>query len=141
AEVQSRDDRQSSERADQEFVQVVAGDIFHDAAAALRNDSLACNKLSTEQKILRRAMSISHWRVCGCGDDSTKRGALRKRRRERQELPLFAGVAIELSVGYARLNAQREIVRLVGYHAVQCRNIERKIVSVWRHADVQVGSA
>ena len=59
AEVQSRDDGQSSERADQEFVQIVAGDIFHDASAALRDDALASNKLHAEQEILRRAMSIS----------------------------------------------------------------------------------
>ncbi len=36
AKVEARDDREGAERADEELVEVVAGDVFDDAAAALR---------------------------------------------------------------------------------------------------------
>ena len=78
--------RQSSERADEKLVDVVAGDILHHAAAALGNDALAGDELHSQQEIPRRSMSIAQWRVRACGDDSAERGAFRKRRRKRQEL-------------------------------------------------------
>ncbi len=86
-------------------------------------------------------MSITKWRVDGCSDDSPERGAFRKRRGKGQELALFAKSAIEFGVGYPRLRTQSEIVRLEGEQAIHSRKIESKIITVRRHADMQMRSA
>jgi hypothetical protein len=69
-------------------------------------------------------MSISEWRIHACGDDSTERGAFRKRRSKRQELTSCAERAIEFGAGYAWLDAEGEVVRLEGEHTIHSRKIE-----------------
>src|SRR5882672_1230223 len=50
-EIHARDDRERPQRSNQQFMQVVACHIFHDAPAALRYHTLACNKFHAETKV------------------------------------------------------------------------------------------
>ena len=59
AEVQACHNSESSERADQKLVQVVASDILHHAPAAFRNDAFTGDELDPQQEIPRRAVSVA----------------------------------------------------------------------------------
>src|SRR6202030_4261915 len=55
--IETRDGSKSSKRADQQFVQIVAGDVFHYAPAAFRKSAGSVNEFSPQQKISRRTIA------------------------------------------------------------------------------------
>ena len=74
AEVEARDDRKSAERSYKQLVQIVAGNIFYDAAAAFAECALAINKLRTNQEIASGAVLIAQRGVDGGSDRSADGG-------------------------------------------------------------------
>src|SRR6202030_457763 len=55
--IETRDGSKSSKRADQQFMQIVAGDVFHYATAAFRKSGGAVDKFSAKQEISRRTIA------------------------------------------------------------------------------------
>src|SRR5208337_2300778 len=51
AEIQASNDGERAQRTNEQFVQIVAGDILYDAAAAFAERAFAVNKLRADQKI------------------------------------------------------------------------------------------
>ena len=52
-----RDDAQRAERAGEQFAEVVAGDVFHDAAAAFERDAAAVDGVDADHVIAHRAVA------------------------------------------------------------------------------------
>ena len=80
-EVESRDDSERAERADEKFMKVVAGDIFDDAAAALAEPACAIHKFGADEKITRGAVGMAKRRVNTGSDDPADGGLEIKRNR------------------------------------------------------------
>ena len=68
AEIEARDDSERTQRTDEQFVQVVAGDILHDAAAAFAERALAVNKLRANQEIARSAVLLAQGGIDAGGE-------------------------------------------------------------------------
>ena len=102
-EIDPGDDAQRAQRADHHFVDVVARNIFHDAATALRRDSVARNKLHSENEISGRAVDLPQWRIHARRDRAARRRAIRERDREWQKLPVFRKRARDFAQRNSRL--------------------------------------
>ena len=136
AEIQSRDHPQGPQRADEELVKVIAGNIFDHAATTFRNDAFSRDELDPQQKIPRGTVPVTKRRIRSRANDSSDRSAFRKWRSKRQELTLFAECPIEFGISHAWLDAEGKIARLESEHAVHLRKVESEIVRVRRHADM-----
>jgi hypothetical protein len=68
AEIEAGDYGESAERADQEFVQVVAGDIFYDAASGFDLRAAAVDEFGAEQEIACSAVGVAQRGVEAGGD-------------------------------------------------------------------------
>jgi hypothetical protein len=69
-------------------VQVVAGHVFHHAAAALRPDAVARDEFDSEQEIPRGAVELPERRIDSARHRAPDRRLIRKRRGQRQQLPV-----------------------------------------------------
>ena len=79
AEIHARDDGERSQRSDQQFVQVVARHVFHDASAAFRLHAFSGHKFHAQAEIADSAVGMAQRRTRICGDDAANRRAIRKR--------------------------------------------------------------
>jgi len=77
-EIHSRDDRECTQRSDQQLMQIVARHVFHDAPAALGDHTIACNEFHSETKVPHSAVEVAQWRTGVCGDDAADGGAIGK---------------------------------------------------------------
>lgn len=59
AEVEARDNRERAERADKQFVEVVAGDVFDDASAALAEAAGAIHKFRADEEVAGGAVRMA----------------------------------------------------------------------------------
>src|SRR4029077_19901823 len=108
-EVRARDDGESAERTDQEFVQVVAGDVLHHAAATLAEFAGTIDEFSADEEVARSAVGMAQPGIHAGSDDAANGGFEIKRDRKRQELLLIVerhGKFIEIGAG---VDAEREV--------------------------------
>ena len=113
AEVEAGDDRKSAERADQELVEIVAGDVLDHAATALTEPACAIDKFPANEEVPSRAVSMAKRRVHAGGDDAPDRGFEVKRDSQRQELFLLVerrGEVVEIGSG---IDAHGEVAGIV----------------------------
>lgn len=123
AEVEAGDDRKSAERADQELVEIVAGDVLDDAAAALAEPACAIDKFPANEEVPSRAVSMAKRRVHAGGDDAPDGGLEIKRDREGQELFLLverSGEVVEIGSG---IDAYGEVTGIVMSDLVEAGHV------------------
>src|SRR5208337_4802021 len=75
AEIEARDDSERTQRTDEQFVQVVAGDILYDTATAFAGCALAVNKLRANQEIARQSGNGAACRIVGAKGNRCRRQA------------------------------------------------------------------
>jgi hypothetical protein len=89
AEVESRDNRESAARADEEFVEVVAGDVLDDAATTFAKAARAIHKFRADEEVARGAVRMAKRRVDTRRNDPADAGFEIKRDGEREKLLLL----------------------------------------------------
>ena len=140
AEVEASDDRESTKRADEKLVKVVAGDVFDDAATAFAEAAGAVNKIGADEEVARGAVRMAKRRVDTGSDDATDGGFEIERNRQREELFLFvegSGEVVETGSG---IHAYGEIAGIVVGNLVEAGHIEGDVVTGRRHADFEFGA-
>jgi len=140
AEVESRDNRERAERADEEFVEVIAGDIFNDAAAAFAEAARAVHKFRADEEVARGAVRMAKRGVDAGGNDPADGGFEIKRDGEREKLLLLvegSGEVVEIGAG---IGADGEIARIVMGDLVKAGHVEGDVVTRRRHADLEFGA-
>src|SRR6266567_1421859 len=123
-EVEAGDDGKSAERADQELVEVVAGDVFDDAATALTEATGAVDKFRANQEVPGSAVGMAKRGVHAGGDDASDGGFEVKRDREWQELFLLverSGEVVEVGSG---IDADGEVAGIVMSDLVEGGHVE-----------------
>ena len=88
-EVEARNDGECAERADEELVEVVAGDVFDDAAAALGESAGAGDEFGADQEVARGAVKLTQRGVDAGGDCAADGAVGIPGDEERQELMVF----------------------------------------------------
>src|SRR5207244_12739181 len=91
-----------AKRADQELGEVVAGDVFDEAATALTEATGAVDKFRANQEVPGSAVGMAKRGVHAGGDDASDGGFEVKRDREWQELFLLverSGEVVEVGFG------------------------------------------
>ena len=137
AEVEAGDDGKRTERADQELVEIIAGDVLDDAPAALAKAAGAIDKLRANKEVPSRAVSMAKRGVHAGGDDAPDRGFEVKRDSERQELFLLVerrGQVVEIGSG---IDAHGEVARIVMSDLLEAGHVEGDVVARRGHADFE----
>ena len=99
-------------------MQVVTGDVFHDASATFANEASAGDELDPQQEIPRGAITIAQRAIGARGDHSAQSGLIVKWRRDGQELAFLPELARTTAAGDPRLDAERDIARLAGQNSI-----------------------
>src|SRR5665213_573136 len=128
AEIHASQNGKRAERSDQQLVEIVAGYVFHHAPAAFRLRAFTRYKFHAQTKVAHRAVRMAQRRTRIRGHDSTDSCALRERNRQRKKLLLFAKRAEQICHAHAWLDAERQILWIVGKHMIQSGEIERNVV-------------
>ena len=137
AEVEAGDDGKGTERADQQLVEIIAGDVLDDAPAALAMAAGAIDKLRANKEVPSRAVSMAKRGVHAGGDDAPDRGFEVKRDSERQELFLLVerrGQVVETGSG---IDAHGKVARIVMSDLVEAGHVEGDVVARRGHADFE----
>src|SRR5437867_3814048 len=98
-EVKTGDDRQRAERTDEEFVQVVAGYVFHDAAAGLAEMAGAVDEFGADEEIAGGAVELLQRRMEAGGDGAADGTARIPGDEKREELFVFVESGIQFRQG------------------------------------------
>lgn len=128
-EVEASDDRESAERTDEKFVEVVAGDVFNDAATAFAEAAGAVHKFRADKKIARGAIGMAKRRINTRSDDAADGGFEIKRDRKREKLFLLverSGEVVEIG---ASVHADREIAGIIVGDLVEGGHVQSDVVA------------
>lgn len=140
AEVEARDDREGAERADKKLVEIIAGDIFDDAAAAFAELAGAVNKFRADQEVPGGAVGVAKSGIQTGSDDAADGGIEIERHGERKELLLIVernGKVIEVG---ACVHAESEVAGIVVGDLVEGSHLESDVIARRRHADIELGA-
>src|SRR5580704_695112 len=113
---------------------VVSRDIFHHAAAALRDYAFACDELHAEEVIARGAVELAQRTVDTLGDGSSDGGLRLIRRAERQELTVLCENSAEFVQGDSRFDTESQIAGIIGNDAIKASHVQRDVVLARRQA-------
>lgn len=140
AEIEPRDDREGAERSDEKLVEIVAGDIFDDAAAAFAEVPSAVHKLRADEEVAGSAIGMTKRGVDAGSNDAADGGFKVERDRERDELFLLVkgcGEVVEIGTG---IYADCEIAWVVMDDLVEAGHVEGDVATRRRHADFEFGA-
>ena len=140
AEIEACDDGERAERADEKFVEVVAGYVFDDAAAAFAKATGAIYEFGTDQEIARGAIRMTKRGIDAGSDDAADGGFEIKRDGKREKLFLFvegSGEVVEIG---ASIDADGEIAGIVVCDLVEAGRVEGNVVAGRWHADTEFGA-
>src|SRR5437667_5508269 len=140
AKVEASDDRERAERADEEFVEVVAGDVLDDAASALGDGAVAGDEFGADQEIAGSAVELAERRVDAGGERAADGAARIPGNEERKELMVFEQSGIQFCDGHAGARGEGEIAGIVVDDLIESGHIESDIVAGGRHADAEFGA-
>ncbi len=140
AKVEASDDREGAERADEEFVEVVAGDVLDDAAAALGDGAGAGDEFGADQEIAGSAVELAERRVDAGGEHAADSAAGIPGNEERKELMVFEQSGVQFCDGRAGAGAESEVAGIVVDDLVESGHIESDVVAGGRHADAEFGA-
>lgn len=140
AKVEASDDSESAERADEKFVQIIAGDVFDDAAATLAEAACAIHKLGADEEIAHGAVRMTKRRVNAGADDTADGGFEIKRDGKREKLSLFVERRSEVVEIGAGVHAGGEVAGIVMDDLVEASHVEGDVVTRRRHPDFEFGA-
>ena len=140
AQIQARDNGESTERTDEEFVEVVAGYIFDHAPATFAERAGAIDIVSSEKKIAHRAIGMSKRGIDAGSDDAADSRFKIKRDGKREKLLLLIerrGKIVEICAG---INADNEVAGIVVGDFVESGHVDGDVVAAGGHADIDFGA-
>jgi hypothetical protein len=140
AEVEASDNSKSAERADEKFMEVIAGDVLDHAAAAFAETAGAVNEFRADEEIASSAVGMAKRGIDAGSDDAADRGFKIKRDGKRQKLFLIVeryGEVVEIGSG---IDAEGEVAGIVVSDFVEAGHIEGEVVARGRHADAEFGA-
>lgn len=121
-------------------MEIVAGDIFDDAASTFAEAACAVNKFRTDKKVTRGAIGMAERRV-HTGDDNAADSRFKiKRNGEREKLFLLVERGGEVVETDASVHADGEIAGIVMDDFVKTGHVEGDVVAGRRHADFELGA-
>ena len=139
-EAQASDDRKSSERADEKFVKVVAGNVFNDASATLAETARTIHKFGANEEVAGGTVRMAKRRVDAGGDDAADGGFKIKRNREREKLFLLVKGSGKVVETGASIHAEGEITGIIMGDLAETRHVDSDVVAGRRHADFEFGA-
>lgn len=140
AEVETSDDCQSAERADEKFVKVVASDVFDDSSTAFAEAAGAIHKFGADEEVARGAVGMTKRGVDAGRNDPGDGGFKIKRDGKREKLLLLierSGEVVEIGAG---IHADGEIARIIVDDLVKVGHVEGNVITGRRHADFEFGA-
>ena len=108
-----RDDAERAERAGEQFAEIVAGDVFHDAAAAFERDAAAIDGVDADHVVAHRAVAEPARAGPVGGRDAAERGFGGAGDVDRQLLPFGGERGGEVGHADAGLDDDRHVARRV----------------------------
>ena len=123
-ERQLRDDAERAERTGEQLAEVVAGDVLHDAAAALERDAAAVDGVDADHVVAHRAVAEPARAGPVRGHDAAERGLGRAGHVDRQLLPLGGERGGKVGHADAGFDDDRHVARRVVDDAVELREVE-----------------
>jgi len=140
AEVEASDDRESAESADEKFVEVVAGDVFDDAATAFAEAACAVHKFRADEEVAGGSVRMAKRRIYAGSNDAADGRFEIKRDGKREKLFLLverSGEVVEIG---ASVHADREIARIIVGDLVEGGHVHSDVVAGGRHPDRKFGA-
>ena len=126
-ERQLRHDGQCPDRSHQELAQIVAGDVFHDAASRGKQAPLTVDRRDADDEVSERAVSISPRSARVAGDGSSDGGTMRLGDVDRQALPLGGQSLLQILHPDARLDGDRHVTGRVVDDPVQIVQVQSDV--------------
>src|ERR1700684_1198728 len=140
AEVEARDDCQGTARTDEQFMQVVAGDIFYDAAAGFDLRAVAVDEFRAEEKIARGAVGVAQRRIETTRDGAADRCLRVIGNEQREKLIVLAQHRVELRERHARANTDGQISGIVVGDVIERGEIESDVIARWSWRAEKLGA-
>ena len=140
AKVQARDGSECPVRTHQQFVQVVAGNIFHHAAAAFAALAAAVDKFGANQEIACSAVLEAQYGVDTRGDCAADGCAFAARDGQREELVLCGKDFRQLMQRQARVHTHCQVRGIVMSHLAETSHVQRQVIVAWGHTHFQFAS-
>ena len=110
-------------------MEVVAGDIFYDAAAGFDLCAVAVDEFGAEEKIARGAVGVAQRRIETGRDGAADGGVRVVGNEQREKLILLAQHRVELRERHARADADGEVGGIVVGDVIERGEIERDVVA------------
>jgi hypothetical protein len=135
------DDGEGAEGADVEFVEVVAADVLHDAAAGLAGGAIGVDDADAEEPVADRAVAVTQRTRDVRGEETADSRPLDAGRIEGEPLAVPREEGLQVGETHAGFDGDGHVGGFVSDDAVEARGGESEIVGLRRIAEMEVGTA